>query len=138
VLAEMPSTIYRGISFSKGNRPNFDLLVSCFISQGIFINNKGDSAIIKSVPEYIAMIRNAIDSGAVISIEESELSQSLQTFGKVAQISSEYQLVVEGKQGIQTRYGVNLFQLIFANDQWRISSMCWDDRPDKALLSNCP
>lgn len=136
MLTEVPSNVYRGISFSKGNRPNLDRLASCFIAQGIFINNKGEKPVIKTVPEYTDMISNAIDNGMILSIDESELSQSVHIFGKVAQISSEYQLVFESNQGIQTRYGVNLFQLIFHNDQWLVSAMCWDDRADKTLLSN--
>ncbi|MEC8523957.1 MAG: hypothetical protein VXZ24_06940 [Pseudomonadota bacterium] len=137
MLKEIPAKVYRGISFEKGGSPDFDLLASCFVEQGIFINNKGDTPVIKTVPAYISMIGSAIESGTIISIKEMELSSSIQIYGKIAQISSEYELTFEGKQGIQTRYGVNLFQLIFQNDQWLISSMCWDDRADKSLLTRC-
>lgn len=137
MLKEIPAKVYRGISFEKDGAPDFDLLASCFLEQGIFINNKGDTPVIKTVPAYISMIGSAIESGTIISIKEMELSSSIQIYGKIAQISSEYELTFEGKQGIQTRYGVNLFQLIFQNDQWLISSMCWDDRADKSLLTRC-
>jgi hypothetical protein len=132
---EIPSRIYQGISFLRGEAPDFKLLASCFIEQGIFINNKGESPVIKSVPDYFSMIGSAIESGVIISLQETELSQSIQIYGKVAQISSEYQLIFEGKQGKQIRFGVNLFQLILKNECWLVSSMCWDDRPDKSLLS---
>ncbi|MEK9713476.1 MAG: hypothetical protein VW258_13010 [Thalassolituus sp.] len=135
MLKEVPSKVYRGISFEKDESPNFDLLASCFIEQGIFINNKGDTPVIKSVSAYIDMIGSAIKNGVIVSIKEVELSNSVQKYGRVAQISSEYELTFEGQQGIQTRYGVNLFQLIFKDDQWLISSMCWDDRADKSLLA---
>jgi len=135
MLNEIPSRVYQGISFLKGEVPNFELLASCFIEQGIFINNKGEAPVIKSVPDYISMIGSAIENGVILSIQETELSQSIQTYGKVAQVSSEYQLIFEGKQGQQIRFGVNLFQLIFKNERWLVSSMCWDDRPDKSLLS---
>ena len=137
MLKEVPAKVYRAISFEKDGAPDFDLLASCFVEQGIFINNKGDTPVIKTVPAYISMIGSAIESGTIISIKEMELSSSIQIYGKIAQISSEYELTFEGKQGIQTRYGVNLFQLIFQNDQWLISSMCWDDRADKSLLTRC-
>lgn len=135
MLKEIPTKVYRGISFEKDGSPDFDLLASCFIEQGIFINNKGDTPVIKSVSAYIDMIGSAIKNGVIISIKEVELSNSVQKYGRVAQISSEYELTFEGRQGIQTRYGVNLFQLIFQNDHWLISSMCWDDRADKSLLT---
>lgn len=135
MLKDVPSRVYEGISFSKGSMPNFELLKSCFIEQGIFINNKGDSPVIKTVLDYVSMIKGNIESGNILSIQEIELTQHIQTFGNVAQISSGYELNFEGKQGYQTRYGVNLFQLINDNGQWLISSMCWDDRSDKSLLS---
>ncbi|TNC85839.1 MAG: hypothetical protein CSH37_06310 [Thalassolituus sp.] len=135
MLKEIPAKVYQAISFEKDGSPDFDLLASCFIEQGIFINNKGDNPVIRSVPAYIDMISSAMKSGIVISIKEVELSNSVQKYGRVAQISSEYQLRFEGQKGIETRYGVNLFQLVYQNDHWLISSMCWDDRVDKSLLA---
>ncbi len=136
MLKNIPSKVYEGISFSKGSMPDFELLKSCFIEQGIFINNKGESPIIKPVLDYVSMIKNNIENGNILSIQETEISQNIQVFGNVAQISSDYKLVFEGKQSSQVRYGVNLFQVINNNGQWLVSSMCWDDRNDKSLLSN--
>lgn len=135
MLKDIPSKVYEGISFSKGSTPDFELLKSCFIEQGIFINNKGDKPIIKPVLDYISMIKNNIENGNILSIQETEISQNIQVFGNVAQITSDYKLVFEGKQSSQVRYGVNLFQVINNNGQWLVSSMCWDDRNDKSLLS---
>ena len=81
------------------------------------------------------MIKNNIENGNILSIQETEISQNIQVFGNVAQITSDYKLVFEGKQSSQVRYGVNLFQVINNNGQWLVSSMCWDDRNDKSLLS---
>lgn len=134
MLKTISEKVYEGISFSKGNKPRFDLLKSCFIEQGIFINNKGESPIIKPVLDYIEMIDSNINLGNILSIQETEIEQQVEEFGSVAQIKSSYKLDFEGKKGVQTRYGVNLFQLIKHNGQWLVSSMCWDDKPDKSLL----
>ncbi|MBK8188765.1 MAG: hypothetical protein IPK77_16765 [Cellvibrio sp.] len=134
VLELIPRTVYEGISFKSGEFPNFELLKSCFIEQGIFINNKGEVPLIKSVPEYISMIGNNISNGNIISIHEKELASEVEVFGRVAQIKSEYSLVFEGKGGVQVRYGVNLFQAIDFSGKWLISSMCWDDRADTSLI----
>ena len=134
MLKAISEKVYEGISFSKGNKPRFDLLKSCFIEQGIFINNKGESPIIKPVLDYIEMINSNINNGNILSIQETEIEQQVEEFGSVAQIKSSYKLDFEGKQGVQARYGVNLFQLINHNGQWLISSMCWDDKADKSLL----
>ena len=134
MLKEIPARVYEGISFSEGSKPDIGLLNSCFIEQGLFINNKGDSPIIKSVPDYISMIISNIDNGNIVSIKERELSNTAEVFGRVAQVSSEYELTFVGKNGSQTRYGVNLFQMIKNGGTWLISSMCWDDKDDRSLL----
>ena len=133
-LTDIPSKVYEGISFEKGTMPNFDLLSSCFIEQGLFINNKGDSPIVKPVNDYVQMIKTNIDNGNILAIKETELSNEVEVFGNVAQIQSKYELKFEGKQSNQTRYGVNLFQLIKCDEEWLISAMCWDDRADRSLL----
>ncbi|WP_370978313.1 hypothetical protein [Agaribacterium sp. ZY112] len=135
MLKNIPSTVYKGISFKDGEKPKFNLLKSSFIDQGLFINNKGGSPVIKPVPEYISMIETNINNGNIVSIKETELAQKIETFGNVAQIQSSYQLDFVGKQGSQRRYGVNLFQLINNDGKWLISSMCWDDEPDKSLIA---
>lgn len=135
MLKDIPSKIYDAISFNKGSKPDFELLGSSFIEQGIFINNKGESPVIKSVPDYATMIDTNIGNGNIISIKETEIRNNVQVFGNVAQICSEYELIFEGKGGVQTRYGVNLFQLINQQGTWLVSSMCWDDKVDKSLLT---
>ena len=135
MLKDIPAQVYSGISFEKGVLPNLSILESCFIEDGLFINNKGDMPVIKRVSDYTKMIKDNIDNGNIISILESELKNEVRVFGKVAQIASEYQLVFEGKSGVQTRYGVNLFQLVLVADKWLITSMCWDDKTDHSLLT---
>ena len=134
MLKNIPTKVYEGISFEKGSFPNLSTLSNYFIDEGIFINNKGTEPVIKSVPQYIQMISSNIENGNILSIKESELENSIQIYGKVAQVSSKYCLEFEGKGGFSTRYGVNLFQLILHNETWLISSMCWDDREDKSLF----
>jgi len=136
MLESIPKTVYEAISFKSGDLPNFKLLKSSFIEQGIFINNKGETPIIKSVTEYISMISSNIDNGNIVSIHEKELISQIEVFGRVAQIKSEYSLVFEGKSGTQVRYGVNLFQVISFGSKWLISSMCWDDKADTSLIKS--
>lgn len=134
MLKELPKEVYKAISFEQGNKPDFDFLVSLFIENGLFINNKGEQPVIKTVPDYVKMIETNIDNGNIVSIKEEEISNEVIEFGNVAQITSKYELVFEGALGSQTRYGVNLFQLIRQNESWSVSSMCWDDRTDKSLI----
>lgn len=135
MLKQIPSKVYHGLSFQKGCTPNLEQLASCFIEHGLLINNKGAEPQIKSVAEFVAMIQTNINSGNILAIEETELANTIQVFGKVAQITSEYQLTFTTPSATLVRYGINLFQLILQNNQWLISSMCWDDKNDKSMLT---
>jgi hypothetical protein len=105
-----------------------------FTPHGIFINNKGDKPLVKPFDEFAAFINSNIDAGHILEINESEIENSIQLFGKVGQLVSRYKLVAKMPSGSQARYGVNLFQLIQYGSEWRVSSMCWDDYPDQRLL----
>lgn len=133
MLSNIPKFVYSGISFRKGETPELSILKEAFLPEGLFINNKGETPIVKGVKEYIDMVSKNIEAGNILSINEVEESQEILVFGKVAQISSKYTLTFEGSTHSQTRYGVNLFQLILKNDTWFVASMCWDDKTDKSL-----
>ncbi len=133
-MKEITQKVYEAISFDKGSNPSYEKLKACFIDEGLFINNKGDSPMIKSVDDYIAFIKEMVNNKNILSLSEKELKFECQVIGKVASITSSYQLDFETQQGSMTRYGVNLFQLIFKDGEWLISSMCWDDKEDKSLI----
>jgi hypothetical protein len=128
------SEIYQAISFEAGKSPNFELLKSKFIANGLLINNKGDAPLAKNIDDYIAFINKNVKAGNILSLSETELNQRIELFGKIGQITSQYSLSFETQSGKITRYGVNLFQIINDGSQWRVSSMCWDDRIDQSLL----
>ena len=126
--------IYQSISFKKDSLPQYQNLISNFIDEGLFINNKGDTPMIKPINEYIKFIKTNVDAGNILSLEESEIDISISLFGNVGNIVSQYKLEVETPNGSFTKYGVNLFQIIKKDSQWFVTSMCWDDRDDKSLL----
>lgn len=126
--------VYAAISFEKGLVPHYDNLVSNFITEGLFINNKGETPIIKPINEYVTFIKNNVEAGNILSLRESEIDLTISLFGNVGNITSKYKLDFETKEGNFTKYGVNLFQIIKKDTQWKVVSMCWDDRDDKILL----
>lgn len=133
--AEIPNYVYESFSFKEGGQPDFETLLSYFLPQGLFINNKGDSPRVRSLQEFVAFMKGNIDAGDIISICESEIDNTVAIFGKVGHIVSRYKLEAETPNGLQTRYGVNLFQMIKSGEVWKISSMCWDDYEDQRLIN---
>lgn len=135
----MPSNItkevYDAISFDEGDMPNYVNLLSNFIDEGLFINNKGESPMIKPINDYVNFIKSNVEAGNILSIKETEIKRNIQLFGNVGSIISQYKLEANSRSGRQIRYGVNLFQIIKNGTEWKISSMCWDDNDDESLLT---
>lgn len=132
--SSLPKKIYGCFSFSEGHRPDFEAMKTHFTPYGMFINNKGDSPVAKPFDEFAAFMNKNIDAGNILEIAESEFENNVQLFGKVGQMSSRYKLTVRTPNGTQTRYGINLFQIIKYGSEWKISSMCWDDYEDQRLF----
>jgi hypothetical protein len=130
----IPVEVYEAISFQEGSEPDYEKLLSYFVAEGLFINNKGETPMTKSLRDYAAFIKSNIDAGNILSISETEVENSVSLFGKVGHIVSRYKLEVKTRNGTQTRYGVNLFQAVRSGTVWKISSMCWDDYPDQRLF----
>ena len=126
--------VYEAISFEEGSQPSYENLLKNFISEGLFINNKGEKPMIKPINDYVSFIKTNVEAGNIISIKEIELNRKVTLFGSVGNIVSQYKLEAQSGTGKQTRYGVNLFQIIKHDNEWKISSMCWDDNEDKSLL----
>lgn len=130
----IPKAIYKHFSFQEGGQPNFARMLSHFVPEGLFINNKGDNPLVKPLTDFVSFIKGNIDAGNILSIDESEIANNVTLFGKVGHIASRYKLEAKSRNGVQTRYGVNLFQVIRLGTEWKVSSMCWDDYPDQRLF----
>ena len=126
--------VYASISFEKGSEPQYKNLISNFIDEGLFINNKGETPLIKPINDYIEFIKNNVTAGNILSLTETEIDSSISLFGNVGNIISQYKLDFETSTGNFTKYGINLFQIIKKDSEWKIASMCWDDKDDKSLF----
>ena len=126
--------VYESISFEKGFAPQYENLIANFIDEGLFINNKAEVPMIKPINDYVTFIKKNVNMGNIVSLKESEIDSSISLFGSVGNIVSQYRLDFETSSGKFTKYGVNLFQIIKHDSEWKIVSMCWDDKDDKSLL----
>lgn len=130
----IPKEVYESFSFQEGSQPDYERLLSYFVVEGLFINNKGENPMVKPLKDYVAFIKSNVEVGNILSIKETEVENNVTLFGKVGHIASRYKLEAKTRGGMQTRYGVNLFQLIKFGSEWKISSMCWDDYEDQRFF----
>jgi len=58
---------------------------------------------------------------------EVECANSLQVFGRVAQVFSAYEAFADAAHRSPLKRGVNVIQLYRFDEGWRITAMAWDD-----------
>jgi hypothetical protein len=65
---------------------------------------------------------------------EIEIRNTIQIFGRVAQVFSVYEAFSDAEHQQRLKRGVNVIQLYRFDDDWKITAMAWDDeRPGLGL-----
>jgi hypothetical protein len=133
-IDQLMADFFGAVSFDTGAEPNYNQIYGLFIEAGLLIKNSAAAPEISSVAAFIAPRIATVRSGALTSFHETELSETTQMFGNVAQRFSAY-----AKSGTQdgVRFaarGMIVTQFISTPAGWKISAMAWDDeRPGLAL-----
>ena len=128
------AAFFRAVSFEPGSAPNYAQIHTLFIADGLLIKNSGATPEISSLRQFIEPRRALVASGALTRFSETELGETTQVFGNVAQRFSRY-----AKSGTQDGNsfevrGMISTQFIRTPAGWRISAMAWDDeRPGLVL-----
>jgi hypothetical protein len=117
---------FQAVSFEPGDVPAYEKIADIFIDAGLLIKNIAVPEV-ASVAGFIAPRRAAVQSGQLTCFSETEVSESTDIFGNVAQ-----RLSVYSKSGMQNgecfdAKGVICTQFVRTPVGWRISSMAWDD-----------
>jgi hypothetical protein len=133
-LDRLMAAFFRAVSFDMGESPHYDDIYRLFIESGLLIKNSAATPEISTVGQFVEPRQATVRSGALTSFRETELSDSTEIFGNVAQRFSAY-----AKSGTLngvpfTARGMIATQFIMTPAGWRISAMAWDDeRPGLAL-----
>jgi hypothetical protein len=133
-LDRLMADFFGAVSFDTGAEPDYDRIYGLFIEAGLLIKNSAATPEISSVAEFIAPRQATVCSGALTSFRETELSETTQIFGNVAQRFSAY-AKIGTQDGLRfAARGMIATQFISTPAGWRISAMAWDDeRPGLAL-----
>lgn len=133
-IDRLMTAFFGAVSFDAGEEPQYDKIYGLFIESGLLIKNSAATPDVSSVAQFIAPRQATVRLGALTSFRETELSETTQIFGNVAQRFSAY-----AKSGTQdgvpfAARGMIATQFISTSAGWKISAMAWDDeRPGLAL-----
>ncbi len=133
-LGLLMSRFLRAVSFQTGEQPAYGELYDLFITGGKLIKTSGAAPEMSTVDEFIAPRQASVDSGALEWFEEVETAHTTELFGNVAHRFSTYAKrgMLDGA-AIDVRGAIST-QFIRTADEWRMSSMAWDDeRPGLVL-----
>lgn len=124
-LDELIQNLYGSITSTDDQKPDFEMLRSLFVENGIVVNNSLGNTKQMKVDEFIRGFEENLQKGAIKSFEEKELCRTVEHFGTIMQVFSTY----EGKKNAgeeRTFRGINSIQLIYLEEHWKIVSMVWD------------
>lgn len=81
-LDRLTLEFFRSVSFTVGNVPDYQH-IPLFVEQGLLIKNVGPIPDNSTVSQFIAPRHKSVRAGALTDFEESELSETTDTFGSV-------------------------------------------------------
>lgn len=127
-IDETIEQLYASISFSEGRKPNFALFKEFFIPGAKLIDNNGDTPLIFSIDGYIDFFQESLASGVFKSMFQIEIAHKTETFGKIAQRFSTYELRYNPNDEEPYSIGINSIQMILIGNFWTVTSMVWNDQ----------
>ena len=116
---------YAAISFDEGTIPDFDALGQVFTPDAIFRNFRFDTLSTATFDEFLGGYKASIEAGNLKSFNEVELGGKTEYFGNIGHRISAYASYINSPDTIGER-GVNSFQVIKLDGEWRVNSIVWD------------
>jgi hypothetical protein len=120
-------TVYESITFREGEEPDLDRFRSLFIANASFIRITPDGVNKMDLGAFISSFSNRIDTGAMKSFSESEISRKTHSFGSIAQVWSTYKKGINTEDPVSFGRGINSIQLFNDGKRWWITSIIWQD-----------
>ena len=119
------NSLYKSISFKKGERPDLQKLKKLFIDETRLIRTTKDSHEVMSVEDFVSSFNTRIDAGEFIEFREYEIKKKIEMFGGIAQVFSTYETDFETHGGKLNARGINSIQLMEMNDGWKVVTIFW-------------
>jgi hypothetical protein len=119
--------VYQSITFREGEKPDLDRFRSLFITNALFIRITPDGVNRMDLDGFISSFSNRIDTGAMKSFSESDISRKAHSYGGIAQVWSSYKKSINTEDPVSFGRGINCIQLFNDGKRWWITSILWQD-----------
>jgi hypothetical protein len=118
---------YESLSFMDGELPDLDTVRDLFYADGLLINNSFGKPVSFTVESFIESLQVQMEEGNLLQFMQRELYSKTEIFGRVAQRVSVYEYSFSYYETDNLPRGINYIQFVQEDDNWRISSMAWND-----------
>jgi len=120
-------TFFSIFNNKNDKQPNWNVLNKVCIPETRIIKKNANDQIIYNLDSFIEPRKKILSDGTLIEFEEKEISSETKIVGNIAQRYSRYQKTgtLNGKQFKD--FGTKFFQLIKISNEWKISSVIWED-----------
>ena len=125
------NSLYKSISFKKGEHPNLQKLKKLFINEARLIRTTKDSHELMSVEDFISSFIRRIEAGDFIEFHEYEIGKKIEIFGGIAHVFSTYETEFETRGGKLNARGINSIQLIEIDGEWKVVNIFWYNEDDE-------
>ena len=121
---------YESLSFMDGELPDLDTVRDLFYADGLLINNSFGKPVRFTVESFIESLRVQMEQGKLLQFMQRELYSKTEIFGRIAQRVSVYEYSFSYYETDNLPRGINYIQFVQEDDNWRISSMAWNDESE--------
>ncbi len=130
LIDDLTAELYKSICFEVDNHPPVEKLKDLFIPMANMIRNDEASPEIMTVDDFIKSYTDRISDGTIKSFYEGELNHITEIFGTIAHRFSTYETKFDLTNPKPFSLGINSIQYIKIGNNWKISSIVWNNQND--------
>ena len=130
LIDNLTAELYKSICFEVDNHPPVEKLKDLFIPTANMIRNDEASPEIMTVDDFIKSYTDRISDGTIKSFYEGELNHITEIFGTIAHRFSTYETKFDLTNPKPFSLGINSIQYIKIGNNWKISSIVWNNQND--------
>ncbi len=126
-INEISKSFFELFSNTNNRKPDINLLKNICIRDIAIISKVDDKHTVYNLNSFIEPRQKMLTDGTLTEFEESEINDQTKICNNIAQRYSEYLKngILEGK--LFKKKGHKFFQFIKINEEWKISSVIWED-----------
>ncbi len=130
LIDDLTAELYKSICFEVNNYPPVEKLKDLYIPTANMIRNDEASPEIMTVDDFIKSYTDRISDGTIKSFYEGELNHITEIFGTIAHRFSTYETKFDLTDPKPFSMGINSIQYIKIGNNWKISSIVWNNQND--------